>query len=381
VPPAVVVVVVALVCTACSGRVGLPLPQTTAAPTTSTSIPPTTSTSVPPHHHHVTLLSALKVVGRTLEQSSGQRFVMRGVIVYAMPFYETNREPDPALASVTEAAYVNRWAMFARIRALGFNTVKIPVSSAVYSGDAYGLDGTSVYLARLRAIVNAANIEGLYVVLCWSDAIGEGYWVITEYSSAFSMMKAVEFTFAGNPGVIYEPLDEPHEISWSQWIAISERMLQYWRATIGYRGVIIADTEGWSWNFDPSYVNALISYDEALLGTPNLLIANHRYPNGNSCFCGAERATWDSVIGQYIGSFPLIGSEYGIEDVVGPPELAWGQDFVTYLKNNAIPSGFNGALMFVWNWINPNTMTDPATGKLTAWGTAIFDALSASPSN
>jgi len=128
--------------------------------------------------------------------------------------------------------------------------------------------------------------------------------VITEYSSAFPMMHAVALMFADNPGVIYEPFNEPHEISWDQWIVISEKMLQYWRATIGYRGVIIADTEGWSWAFDPTYVSALISYDGALLGQPNLLIANHRYPNGHVCFCGAERAWWNSLIGQYIGKFP-----------------------------------------------------------------------------
>jgi hypothetical protein len=302
---------------------------------------------------------------------------MRGVIVYAMPFYETNGEPDPALASTTEAAYANRRDMFARLKALGFNTVKIPVSQSVYSGDTYGLDGTSAYLARLQAIVNAATAEGLYVDLCWMDAVGEGYSVITEYSSAFPMMHAVALMFADNPGVIYEPFNEPHEISWDQWIVISEKMLQYWRGTIGYHGVIIADTEGWSWSFDPSYVSALISYDAALLGHPNLLIANHRYPNGHVCFCGAERAFWDSLIGQYIGKFPLVGSEYGIQDVVGPPELAWGQGFVSYLKDEAIPSGFNGALMFVWNWVDPNTMTNLTTGKLTAWGTAIVAAIAA----
>ena len=372
-PAVAVAVVVALVCAACSTRIGLPLPKTTVATTTSTS--------VPGHHHQVKLLPALQVVGNTLELSSGRRFVMRGVIVYAMPFYETNGEADPALASVTEDAYAHRRAMFARLKALGFNTVKIPVSSSIYSGDTYGLDGTSAYLARLRAIVNAATTEGLYVVLCWSDAVGEGYSVITEYSSAFPMMHAVALMFADNPGVIYEPFNEPHEISWDQWIVISEKMLQYWRATLGYRGVIIADTEGWSWAFDPTYVSALISYDGALLGQPNLLIANHRYPNGHVCFCGAERAWWNSLIGQYIGKFPLIGSEYGIQDVVGPPELAWGQGLLTYLKDEAIPSGFNGALMFDWNWVvDSNTMTDPTTGKLTAWGTAVVDALATPPS-
>jgi hypothetical protein len=360
--------VVAVACSACSGRIGLALPSTTVKQTT------TTTTTIAPHHHAVKLLPALRVVGNTLEQSSGKRFVMKGVIVYAMPFYLTNGGADPGLASVTETAYQDRWAMFARIKSLGFNTVKIPLQSTVYAGDAYGLDGMGAYLARLRAVVNAATTEGLYVVLCWTDSLTEGYSVLTQYSTPFPMMKAVEAIFANNPGVIYEPYNEPHEISWDQWIVISEKMLLYWRGGIGYHGVLIADTQYWDWNFDPVYVTALLRYDKALLGSPNLLIANHRYPNGNSCFCGSERATWDSLIGQYIGKFPLIGTEYGIDDEIGPPELAWGQGLLTYLEDQAIPAGFNGAIMFVWNW-EPDAIAEPTTGALTPWGRAIVDTL------
>ena len=299
---------------------------------------------------------------------------MKGVIVYAMPFYLTNGADDPGLAAVTETAYENRWAMFARIKSLGFNTVKIPLQSTVYSGDAYGLDGAAAYLARLRAVVNAATTEGLYVILCWTDSLTEGSSILTEYSTPFPMMKAVEATFANNPGVIYEPYNEPHDISWDQWIVISEKMLLYWRGQIGYHGVLIADTQYWDWNFSPLYATALLQYDKALLGRPNLLIANHRYPNGNSCFCGGERATWDSLIGQYIGKFPLIGTEYGIDDGIGPPEPLWGQQLLTYLATEAIPGGFNGAIMFVWNW-QPDNMIDLTTGDLTPWGQAVVDAL------
>jgi hypothetical protein len=366
-----VIAVAALVCAACSGRVGLPLPKTT--------VPPKTSTSIPAHHHEVQLLQALKVVGSTLELSSGQRFVMRGVLVYAMPFYLVDGGPDPTMASETETAYANRWAMFARIKALGFNTVSIRIGWQAYSSDAYGY-GPAGYLARLQGLVDAASSQGLYVILNWGDAVGDGYSVLTQYSNWFPMMKLVALMFADNPGVIYEPFNEPHEISWSQWLVLSEKMLQFWRATIGYRGVIIADTQYWSWNFDPTYVGALINYDAALLGQPDLLIANHRYPNGNTCFCGSEVSNWNSLVGQYIGKFPLVGSEYGIDDLIGPTELSWGEQFLSYMENQAIPEGFNGAIMFVWSWVDPNTMTDLTTGKLTAWGQAVVNALGTPPS-
>jgi len=363
----------ALVNTACSsGLVGLPLPKTTLATTTSTS--------TPGRSPRVTRLPVLKVVGDRLELSSGRRFVMRGVIVYAMPFYETDRKADPALASVTANAYTHRKAMFARVKALGFNTVKIPISAAIYASDPYIPGGKNGYLARLRTIVDTATSEGLYVVLCWWDALGEGSSVLRDYPDQYPMMKAVARMFSDNPSVIYEPLGEPNRINWEQWLVMSEKMLRYCRTTMGYRAVIIADTADWSWVFDPTYVGALIRYDGALLGKPDLLIANHRYPNRNSCFCGGTLKTWNSLVGQYIGHFPFVGTEYGIFNGIGSVELSWGKDFLTYLKHKAIPLGFNGALMFVWNWVDPNTMTNLSTGKLTAWGTAIVASLGTSPS-
>ena len=201
--------------------------------------------------------------------------------------------------------------------------------------------------------------------------------MLADYTSSFPMMKTVVDLFSDNPGVIFEPFNEPHEISWEQWLVMSEKTLLYWRATIGYRGVIVADPQFWSWNFDPTYVAALLRYDGALLGTPNLLIANHRYPNGNGCFCGSELADWNSLVGSYISKFPIVGTEYGIADGIGPTEFAWGQGFLSYLKDQAIPQGYNGALMFVWNWVDVNTMTDPSTGALTAWGKAVVQSLAA----
>ncbi|MGO9560366.1 MAG: glycoside hydrolase family 5 protein [Acidimicrobiales bacterium] len=369
----------ALLCAACAGGSSAQNPskttlKTPSKPTDLGLAPPKTTVA-----SKSSTLPALKVAGSTLELTSGQRLVMRGVVVYAVPFYETRGAPDPELAAVTRAADGDPQAMFARIKALGFNTVKIPISTAVYSNDPYAPGGAAGYLARLQAIVDTATAQGLFVDLSWWDALAERHSVITEYSSQFPMMNAVADTFRNNPNVIYEPLNEPNGITLEQWLVTSERVIEYWRATIGYRGVLIADTRNWSWSFNPTYVTALIRYDKALLGQPELLIANNRFPNGNPCFCETERAVWDSLVGQYIGRFPLVGTQYGIADSVGKPELRWGQDFAAYLKSYAIPSGFNGALAFVWNWVGPNTMTVALTGELTPWGKAVVQSLASPP--
>ncbi len=365
-----VVVAAAVIGAACGrGSIGLPPVKTTVpAPPTTATLPPAPGAAVTP---------ALAVAGHLLTTASGDRFVIRGVTIYALPFYVVDGRPDPQLAAVTDSAYANRASMFATLKALGYNTVRIPLQASVVAADPYGLGGMRGYLDRLQAFVDAATGAGLYVDVSWWDAFNEGASLPGDYTAEFPMMKAVVDRFSDDPRVIYEPFNEPNGISWDQWIVTFERVLLYWRGSLGYRGVIIADTPNWSWDFDPTYAAALIRYDRALLGSPNLMIANHRYPNGNQCFCGTDRSMWVSTVGQYADRYPLVGTEYGVSDGYGPPEVSWGPSFLTYLTDVSIPQGFNGGITFVWNWIDANSMTSPPGGAMTTWGASATHVLAA----
>jgi hypothetical protein len=349
---------------ACAGCTSSPR----GAVTTTTSRPPSTTSPsgfVP---------NRLDVVGTTLRRSTGGRFVVKGVEVYVIPFYEDSGLPDPDLARVTAAAWAGRDALFARLVALGVNTVRIQISEEVYADDVYGLGGSAGYLARLDGLVEAATSHGLEVIVTWGDPLGLGAALVSRYQPLLAMMAKVASALASNPDVIYEPYNEPNGVSWVQWFALTKTMLTWWRRTIGYRGPLVVDTPVYSWAFDPAWAREVIALDASLDGRADVLIANHRYPNANTCFCGAELAAWGSLVGRYTRQFPIVGTEYGVDDGAGPPEVSWGRQLLAYLAADAVPAGFNGAVAFAFNWVDANAMVDPTTGALTAWGTAVREA-------
>jgi hypothetical protein len=315
----------------------------------------------------------LHVSGTLLETPDGRRVVLRGVNVYALPFYlGSNGGAAPGLGSVTRRAYLDRFSLFRAIRATGANAVRIPLSSTVYfSGTGvYGIRARAGYLGELRAFVDAASDAGLYVVLSWWDALGQGAMLLNTYESELPMMAVVAKLFSGMPNVIYEPYNEPNDISWTSWLPMIETTIKYWRTTIGYSGVLIIDTIDYSWIFSPTYATAVMNYDASILGRANLVFANHWYPNGDSCFCTDEQAQWMAIVGGYVRSFPILGTEYGISDGTGPTELSFGVEMLSYIANHSIPEGLNGAFVFAWNWIDPNAMTAGPRETLTPWGAA-----------
>ncbi|HLN07071.1 MAG TPA: hypothetical protein VK217_12385 [Acidimicrobiales bacterium] len=192
-----------------------------------------------------------------------------------------------------------------------------------------------------------------------------------EYQSQWTMMRTVAAMFRNDPYVVFEPYNEPNHITWAQWILIMKRTLDSWRGVLGYRGLLIIDTPQFSWGFEPAYVRRLQQYDAALLGRADLVIANHRYPDGSLCFCGTSEASWVTTVGQYSSRFPIVGTELGIYDGFGGVGLEWGRSFLAYLDSTAIPHGFNGSVIFVWSWVNADSIIERATGHFTAWGQVV----------
>jgi hypothetical protein len=332
----------------------------------------TTQTTVP----RTVVSSDLEVVGNTLRLSSGTRFVVKGVEVYAVPFYLDGRAPDPTLAQFTAQVWSNPGALFAAIKATGANTVRIQVSSGVYVHNVYTSGGEAGYLARLTAIVDAATSQGLHVIVAWGDSLGYGAGLLTMYRTQFAMMRSVARALRDNRAVLYEPDNEPNAISWPQWLEVMEATIAFWQGTIGYGGPLIIDTRNFSWDFDPVYAAAIVKYDTELMGRSRIVFANHWYASGEPCFCGIYQKEWYSAVGSYTGQFPVLGTEYGLYDGVGPTDnVAWGRQFLDYLAKVAIPAGLNGACAFTWNWVGPNTMLAPSTGKLTAWGKIVVSDL------
>lgn len=315
----------------------------------------------------------LETARNRLVTAGGQAVVLRGVNLYAVPFYlSSDNRAVPALVKESDEIYAHRRSVFRAIRAAGANAVRIALSTAVFDSLRAGSQARHRYLQRLVTIVHAATSVGLYVDLGWWDALFDGASFPNEYRLAFPMMAQVARRLASDPRVFYEPDNEPWGISWPEWLSVMKATVRYWRTTIGYRGLLIIDTDGYSWDLSVTPMRDLLRAAPALPdGTANIAFANHRYANAMPCFCGERAIRFENQFSRYYSSFPMVGTEYGIYDGVGAAQLKWGRQFLAYLHLTALSNGLDGAFAFIWNWVNADSMTTGVAGPLTAWGRVV----------
>ncbi len=176
-----------------------------------------------------------------------------------------------------------------------------------------------------------------------------------------------------NPMVMYEPWNEPNNITEAQWIATMKATDTYWRTTIGYTGPLILDTPYWSSVFTPSSADALIAFDAGLLGgSSNLMFANHRYANASTTFTGTDQVSFDANVTAYTEKYPIVGTEYGNYNS-STPQYTWDTQFMSYLAATSVPNGLNGAIAFTWDWVDANSLVTTTGGTaLSQWGSIFY---------
>lgn len=319
--------------------------------------------------------TALSVVGNVL-QADGQRFVLAGTSAYVLPFYTDGEGgQDESLAQTTERGYRQREKMLDQMRRSGVNTLRIPVALSGYSKDVYGLGGQRGYLERLRGVVSAAAVRDIRTIVGWWDSHSVGAAWLTTYRDSFPMMRDVREALAPWPGVMYEPFNEPHDVTWDQWAPVMEDVITFWREELSYDGVLLIDTIDYSWSFEPEMARRVQGHDARLRAAgPAVVFANHRYANERTCFCEQEKASWQEEVGQYVDEFPIAGTEYG--RWTGPeftPQDLWNVEFARHASRVAVPAGLNGYVSFVWDWVDENSMTDDDGQQLNAYGRLVTD--------
>jgi hypothetical protein len=306
-----------------------------------------------------------RVVGTVLVKD-GKRFIVRGSTIYVLPFYTDGASADPTLAMYTKQNYADRVEIFARMHQDGVNTVRIPVSVTGYRTNVYHQGGEKGYLRRLAAVVRSAQQENLLVIVGWWTSTGQSSVFQGAAEDDLAMDAAVYRTLAPDPGVIYEPYNEPPLSSWRSWERLMVQTIHDWRDIIGFRGVLLLDTIGFSWEFSAFYASKVLRSARSVGASPNVLFANHRYPNGARSFDGSARLSWLAQIGAESSHFPILGGEYGVYDGDGPVDIDWMRSFLASVATT-VPAGFNGAVTFVWNWVDQNTLTDGPL-RLSAYG-------------
>jgi hypothetical protein len=312
---------------------------------------------------------------RSQLQLDGERYVIVGVTAYLLPFYEGEPgAPDASLEQNRRLVDARAGEWFAAMHAHGFNTVRMPLT---WQPDIMALYGyqPQEYAQRVRELVRMAHESGLTVILCWFDSTGLGAGLKDRYRDAFPAMKQIYTLVKDTPGVLLEPFNEPNDMDWPTWLRIWGDVVDFVRRDLEYDGVLIVDTIDYSWSFSPQAAKELQSRDRRIRGTAQLMFANHRYANTNTCFCGTERSKWESEVGRYTNDFPILGSEYGNYNEGMGPSAAWMRDLLHHLVTVAIPRGMNGAVAFVWHWVDPNSMTSSSGLELNDYGKQIVDDL------
>jgi hypothetical protein len=329
------------------------------------------------------VVSAPYVEGNLLKFGNGQRYVLKGAAIHFVEQYN-----DAVMQKTTLANWHNRDAILLKMRAMGMNTIRIPLTHAVY--DAGQIRSKAAWLDRLEGIAQAADAHDMNVIFSWWDGDTDGANWPANYTKLFPMLTDVVTRLNKYPNVMYEPWNEPNHVSWDQWQAPMQATIEKLRSSpLNYTGVIFVDTINWSWSFDATQAQILLNTAHPNGGRPNIVFSNHRYANATTCFCSTgpspdNPANWQSEVGDWAGTYPIAGLEYGHFNAGFTPSFQWDQQFLQYVADTAVPydpvdpsgpkGGFNGALAFIWDWVDPNTMVTPDGERtnLTQWG-GIYD--------
>jgi endoglucanase len=312
---------------------------TTATATTTTATATTTTATATTTTATATTTTAtghLSVSGTSLVTSTGSRFIIKGVNL------EYFRDQGGSSISTAEVPIASQ--MIARMKSIGINAVRLDYTPAFVDQGTYMTD----YLAMMKLLAS----NGIYVMPCDHSYTGKP---IANYTStSFPDFKTI-IDYATQEGItdylIMNPYNEPYNNDDEQdWITANEATLQYFRTTLGFKGVVVLDTAGYATSDNTSTFQTILSYDASLLGgKSNIVFSNHWYPNYNYQPTLTLAKQYPLVIGE-IGQ-TLTGSTSGANPA-----------FVTQvfqgLISTGIPNGHNGAFPWIWWWTDGNQMTD-----------------------
>lgn len=317
------------------------------------------------------------IAGHALTQGpGGPALKMHGVAVWGVQDYITG--------AFGASQYAARATVCHTVKAWGANVIRLRVLAASY--EAQTVMTKAQFIQQIVDWQDAAEAEGLYLCVCWWDGLDGDYsganWA-TQYSNAFPMMTAVVNALGPtNPWVIYEPFNEPNNVTEAQWLAAMQATVAHFRS-LSYTGVLLIDTNVWSHAYNHTDMTALETTDAAragMGGQHQLIFAKHDYANefpnpdsgfdttawpnnngGTSAWNFAAHMVWESEFGNYNGSPASV-------------HYPWSAAACDWMAAKLNDGTLCGATAFLFGaWLDTNAMTTSDNVTVTQWGGYVRD--------
>jgi hypothetical protein len=324
-------------------------------------------------------VAPLHVDRNIIRTPGGQRYVFRGATAWMLPMFG----PWPDFLANANNMYAKRDAIFQYMRSLGLNSVRIGVApDSLLIGD----DGDiGTWLEQAAGIVDSAKSHGLITIFTfWTGDGNVPDLTNGDFDTFLSAAGRIFGKVGEDPWVIYNPYNEPHDITNEQWQDMQEQILDYYRGTLGYKGILLLDTQAFAWEFEShlAEIEAVLAYSDQFAVPRNICWSNHRYAQaGDAIFLSSTGfsnvGNFEGEVGRYILDYPILGTEWGWETGAGTSSAQWSQEAMDYVATELVPRGFNGLLGFIWAWVD-NSLTTAESGNgsdtvaalttLTEWG-------------
>ncbi len=266
-------------------------------------------------------LPLISVKGNAFIDPQGNKVLLRGVSI---------ADPDKL-----EGQGYWRKEIFAKVKELGANVVRIPVHPVAWRERT-----PDQYLLLIDQAVEWCTESGLYIIIDW-HSIGnlktelfQNPMYNTSLKETREFWRAVAHRYAGNNTVaFYEIFNEPASIdnrlgpiTWDEWKKINEEIIALIR---GYDRETIPLVAGFDWAYDltPLRINPIAA--------EGIGYVTHPYPHKRP---KPWEQKWEEDFGFAADYFPVVASEFGF--VLGKEGLAdngeYGEKIIGYLEGRGI---------------------------------------------